>query len=106
MDDEMKTAVLRHNLYHALYSALHNYKMERKKQGTGIASTPANNASHSPSASLSPYHPAYGLTDDTRIRALRIAETSGVKAAAKECKVSTGTIYKWRSDYATSASNT
>lgn len=100
MNDEMETAVLRHNLYHAIYSALHNYKMERKKQGTGIANTPASNASHSP------YHPAYGLTDDTRIRALRIAETSGVKAAAKECRVATGTIYKWRSDYATSASNT
>ena len=98
MTEEMETAVLRHNLYHAIYIALHNYKMERKKQGTGIASTP--------DASLSPYHPAYGLTDDTRIRALRIAETSGVKAAAKECKVAAGTIYKWRSDYATSASNT
>jgi len=90
MTEEMKTAVLRHNLYHALYNALHNYK-----QGTSIASnTPT------PNTSLSPYHPAYGLTDDTRIRALRIAETSGVKAAAKECKVAAGTIYKWRSDYA------
>ena len=94
MNDEMKTAVLRHNLYHAIYIALHNYK-----QGTGIASTPASNTP-TPNASHSPYHPAYGLTDDTRIRALRIAETSGVKAAAKECKVAAGTIYKWRNDYA------
>ena len=86
--------------YELIAKEILELKMERKKQGTGIASTPASNTSHSP------YHPAYGLTDDTRIRALRIAETSGVKAAAKECRVATGTIYKWRSDYATSASNT
>jgi hypothetical protein len=54
----------------------------------------------------SPYHPDYGLTNDTRIRALLIAETSGVKAAAKELNVAVSTIYRWRSDYASSASNT
>ena len=98
MTDEMKKAVLRHQLYHTLYSALHKLCMADKKQGTNIASTP--------DASLSPYHPDYGLTNDTRKRALRIAETSGVKAAAAECNVAVSTVYRWRSDYATSASNT
>ena len=106
MTEEMKTAVLReHRLYHAIYSALHNYEMGQKKQRTNIASTPASNTP-TPNASLSPYHPNYGLTDDTRIRALLIAETSGVKAAAEELNVAVSTVYRWRSDYATSASNT
>lgn len=70
-------------------------------KGTGIASnTPT------PTASLSPYHPDYGLTNDTRIRAVRIAETSGVKAAAAECNVAVSTVYRWRNAYATSVINT
>lgn len=101
MTEEMKNAVLRHQLYHTLYSALHNLRMAGKKQGTGIASnTPT------PTASLSPYHPDYGLTNDTRIRAVRIAETSGVKAAAAECNVAVSTVYKWIRVYATSVINT
>ena len=65
-----------------------------KKQGTGIAS------------SADPYHPDYELTNDTRIRAVRIAETAGVEAAAAECNVSVSTVYRWRNAYATSVSNT
>lgn len=67
-------------------------------EGTGIASTP--------DASLSPYHPDYGLPNDTRIRAVRIAETSGVKAAAAECNVAVSTVYRWRNAYATNVINT
>jgi hypothetical protein len=54
----------------------------------------------------SPYHPAYGLPDDTRERAVRLAESVGIEAAAAEFNVAKSTIYRWRSDYATSASST
>jgi len=53
----------------------------------------------------SPYHPAYGLDDSTRERAVRLAESIGVGAAAAEFNVSKSTIYRWRSDYATNANN-
>lgn len=65
-----------------------------KKRGTGIAS------------SADPYHPDYGMPNDTRLHALRLAESIGVKAAAAECNVAEVTIYRWRKDYATSASST
>ena len=41
------------------------------------------------------YHPAYGLTDDYRLEALRHAEIHGVAAAATRYRVSQSTIYKW-----------
>ena len=90
MREDMKAAVLRHNLYHALYSALHNARMANKKLPK-------------PEASASPYHPAYGLPDDTRERAIRIAKEKGVNAAITECNVARSTIYRWLSDYASSA---
>jgi len=39
------------------------------------------------SGSASPYHPAYGLPESTRKRALHIAEQYGVRVAAAECNV-------------------
>ena len=67
-------------------------------EGTGIASTPASNAPD-------PFHPDYGLPDVVRLRAVHIAETKGVKAAASECKVALSTVYRWRNAYASSASS-
>ena len=55
------------------------------------------------SGSASPYHPAYGLPDTIRIRAVRIAEQHGVKVAAAECNVAVPTVYKWIRAYANSA---
>lgn len=64
---------------------------EMTKWETGIASTP------------DPFHPAYGLPNDTRLRAVRLAETSGVKAAAKELNLAPTTLYRWRNAYASGA---
>ncbi len=41
------------------------------------------------------YHPAYGLTDETRWTILRDAEIFGVREAAENHGVSRSTIYKW-----------
>ena len=43
-----------------------------------------------------PIHPAYGLTDEFRLRVLRDAALVGVKAAAALHKVSAASIYIWR----------
>ena len=43
-----------------------------------------------------PIHPAYGLTDEFRLRVLRDAAFLGVKAAAALHKVSPAAIYIWR----------
>ncbi|CAB4156415.1 hypothetical protein UFOVP1064_12 [uncultured Caudovirales phage] len=52
-----------------------------------------------------PFHPDYGLPDVVRLRAVHIAETKGVKAAASECKVALSTVYRWRNAYASSVSS-
>jgi hypothetical protein len=52
---------------------------------------------------LDPFHPAYGLPNITRVRAVNIAETAGVEAAAAQFNVAMSTIYRWRNAYATSA---
>jgi transposase-like protein len=43
-----------------------------------------------------PIHPAYGLTDEFRLRVLRDAAFLGVKAAAALHEVSPAAIYIWR----------
>lgn len=45
-----------------------------------------------------PYHPHYGLDDDTRRRALALADREGIEAAAKAYRVHPSTIWKWRRD--------
>ena len=47
---------------------------------------------------LSIYHPAYGLSEDTRYQALVDAEEHGAKAAAKLHNVSAVSIYRWRKE--------
>ncbi len=42
-----------------------------------------------------PIHPAYGLTDEFRLRVLRDAAFLGVKAAAELHNVSPSAIYVW-----------
>ena len=44
------------------------------------------------------YHPAYGLSDDTRCRALADSENHGVYAAAKMHGLAFQTIYRWRKE--------
>lgn len=58
------------------------------------------------STPASPYHPAYGLADTTRKRAVRIAKEHGVKAAIAECNVSQASVYRWLSAYSNFANNT
>jgi hypothetical protein len=64
----------------------------------------ADNAS--PANNASPFHYAYGLPEVVRARAVRIAETEGVKAAAAECKVAVSTVYRWVKAYVGNVSNT
>lgn len=44
------------------------------------------------------YHPAYGLPDDMRCRALADSENHGIYAAAKMNKLAMSTIYRWRKE--------
>lgn len=41
------------------------------------------------------YNPAYGLTDDYRLRVLHYADAFGVRRAAERYRVGQSTIYKW-----------
>lgn len=43
-----------------------------------------------------PFHPAYGLPDETRAAVLRDAEIHGVAVAAALHNVSVASVYKWR----------
>lgn len=43
-----------------------------------------------------PFHPAYGLSDRTRLMALRDAAALGVTHAAETHKVTGSAIYAWR----------
>lgn len=43
-----------------------------------------------------PLHPAYGLTDRTRLTILRDAAALGVKHAAETHNVAQTTVYSWR----------
>lgn len=45
---------------------------------------------------MTPFHPAYGLTDETRAKILKDAEILGVARAAEVNNVSGTAIYKWR----------
>jgi len=44
----------------------------------------------------SPYHPAYGLDDTTRLEAVRLSKKIGIKKAAEKMNLSLASIYKWR----------
>lgn len=46
----------------------------------------------------SPYHPAYGLDDSTRLTVLRTAEKLGAAQAAALHNVSVASVYRWRAD--------
>ena len=52
---------------------------------------------------MDPFHPAYGIPITTRARAVSLAETKGVKAAAAMCNVALSTVYRWVSAYAGSS---
>ena len=43
-----------------------------------------------------PFHPAYGLADETRLAVLKDADTFGVREAARMHRVSKTAIYNWR----------
>lgn len=45
-----------------------------------------------------PYHPAYGLPDDYRTKAVLMSIQYGIKKASERCNVGVSTIYKWRAD--------
>lgn len=83
MEKEMDL-LARHKWYHALYSALHNARMAGRKQEAGEVA--------------SPYHPAYGLADDTRKKILADAAETSVQEAAKKHNVAQSTVYRWRAD--------
>jgi transposase len=44
----------------------------------------------------SPYHPAYGLDDTTRLEAVELSKQIGIQKAAEKLNVSIASIYKWR----------
>jgi transposase-like protein len=44
----------------------------------------------------SPYHPAYGLDDTTRLEAVELSKQIGIQKAAEKLNVSPGSIYRWR----------
>jgi transposase-like protein len=50
-------------------------------------------------SSETPFHPAYGLADETRVSILRDAEVCGVKAAAEKHRVHPSVVYQWRKRY-------
>lgn len=45
-----------------------------------------------------PYHPAYGVDDSTRLKALELSKEIGIRNASTQLNVSTASIYKWRKD--------
>ena len=47
---------------------------------------------------MTPYHPHYGLADETRLKILKDAEIYGVKQAAAINNVDATSIYRWRRD--------
>jgi len=50
-----------------------------------------------------PFHPAYGFADETRVSILRDAEVCGVVAAAEKHRVHPTSIRRWRRGYSAAA---
>jgi hypothetical protein len=53
---------------------------------------------------VDPFHPAYGLPNTVRIRAVSLARDVSIKSAAAQCNVAESTVYKWVRAYANFAS--
>jgi hypothetical protein len=43
-----------------------------------------------------PYDERYGLDDETRLKAVELANEVGVKKASEQMNVSIASVYKWR----------
>jgi transposase-like protein len=43
-----------------------------------------------------PYNEMYGLDDETRLKAVELANEIGVRKASKQMNVSIASVYKWR----------
>jgi transposase-like protein len=43
-----------------------------------------------------PYDEMYGLDDNTRLKAVELANKIGVKKASEQMNVSIASVYKWR----------
>ena len=45
-----------------------------------------------------PYNEMYGLDDETRLKAVELANEIGVRKASKQMNVSITSVYKWRKE--------
>lgn len=45
-----------------------------------------------------PYDEMYGLDDETRLKAVELANEIGVRKASKQMNVSITSVYKWRKE--------
>lgn len=90
---EGSTEDLEEHLRHALKAGA---KRDRKNMPTPRTLTVRENPNENQNENQLGFHPAYGLSDETRLQILRDADTSSVRMAAYKHNVSATSIYNWR----------